>query len=147
GLERELPRCRAGDRLHHADQAQRLSWFHALDLRRDRHPVDHAHARVAAAPDCLDYVRGAPVLPVVEGTADRAKLEVATVVPIAQPAEDPGAIEARQAHPVDRSLLAEQRRRAQVAEHAVVGDRWIADVAFAHSSMSWLAGIRLAAAR
>src|SRR4029077_11427089 len=87
---------------------------------------------MVAAPDGLDHVRVAPVLPVRERFAGRAQLKVTALLPVQQPAEDPGTIEAGQAHPVDRSLLADERGGAKVAHHPVIADRRIPGVAIRH---------------
>src|SRR2546423_4284095 len=85
-------------------------------------------------PDRLNHIRVAPVLAEHAGTrVDRSELEETAPVPVEQPAEQPGAVEAWQAHPIDRALLADQRSRAQVADHSVIGDWRIPDVVVAQS--------------
>ena len=131
-LEGQLPVGRAGDRLHHADQAQRVRGPPPLALDRDRHPIDHPHPGAVAAPDGLHHIGVTPVLAEGERFAGRAELEVTAMVPIEQPAEDPRTVKARQAHPVDRAGLADQCRGPKVADHPIVTDRRIAGVSIAH---------------
>src|SRR2546421_11437270 len=87
---------------------------------------------MTAPPDRLDCVRVAPVLAIRQRSTRRAELEIAALVPVQQPAEDPGAVESGQAHPVDRAPLADQRSGPQVADHAVVADGRIPKGLLAH---------------
>src|SRR5262249_44431720 len=54
---------------------------------------------------------------------DRGDPVEATVAAVEDRAEDAGRIEAERAVPVDRPVVADQSDRAQVADHAVVGNR------------------------
>src|SRR5436309_9009107 len=126
GLEGQFPFSPAGQRLQHPNEPERFRRPELLTPQRDGHEVDDPHAGMLERPDRLKHVGITPVLPEDAGTCvHRDELQKSALVPIQQPAEQPRAIKARQAHPVDRALLADQRSRAQVANHAVIPDRRI----------------------
>src|SRR5438270_442115 len=129
GLEGQSPLRSAGQRLEHSDEPERFRRLQLLALQRDRHEVDDPHAGMLERPDGLNHIRVAPVLTEHAGVRVRgSELEKSAPIPVEQPTEHPGAVEARQAHPVDRALLADQRRRAQVADQSIIPDRRIPDV-------------------
>src|SRR5947207_6929694 len=129
GLEGQAPLRPAGQRLEHPNESEGFRRLQLFALQRDRHEVDDPHAGMLERPDRLNHIRVAPVLTEHAGARVRgSELEKSAPIPVEQPTEHPGAVEARQAHPVDRALLADQRRRAQVADQSIIPDRRIPDV-------------------
>src|SRR5438128_5474450 len=136
-LEGEFPFSPAGQRLQHPNQPERFRRPELLTPQRDGHEVDNPHAGMLEGPDGLKHIGIAPVLPEYAGACmRRCELQKSAPVPVQQPAEHPWAVEARQAHPVDRALLADQRGRAQIANHAVIADGRITNAVLAQSVAS-----------
>src|SRR5438094_1696298 len=134
GLEGQLPFSPAGERLQHPNEPERFRRPELLTPQGDGHEVDDPHAGMLERPDRLKHVGITPVLPEDAGARVHGdELQKSALVPIQQPAEQPRAVKARQAHPVDRALLADQRSRAQVANHAVIADWRITNAVLAQS--------------
>src|SRR5437868_73464 len=74
---------------------------------------------------------------------DRGDSEVAASAPVEQSTKDRGAVEARQAEPVDGPRPADQRRRPEITDHAVLVKGRVGRVRVHHSRPAYPARLEL----
>src|SRR5438876_384980 len=135
GTRQQIVRAAAGA-LEDADDLLARAYFARLlgaRMGMHRHEVRELDGTGIRLEGCLKDIGARQVAPADRADAARGELEVPALLPIEQPSEHGGAVEAGPAAPVDRTGLRHERAGVHIAQQRVVGD-WRERVAVRHGS-------------